>query len=429
MKEIEIGLKPTKYQKKQSHYDSYFFGSSKTQNSFTVSFHNGTAVRHGHNIRDPKIVENEKHIDPEGHYEIWEDIPISKAYSDLFGKAVQEYNSKQKRTDRKIKSYLDTIRKDKFKNDCYEFIYQIGNFENHLDDVQSKKILKKYLEEFKTRNPQLKVIGAYYHADEKTPHVHVDYIPFADGFKKGLSVQNSLSRALKKQGFENKTVEVKEIDDDGHVKIKKKLITAEMQWQESERLALQKLCEKNNIKIIQPERKPEEYEDSKILKKARDKIREDVISFTKYQDNILNIAKQKISTQEQEILERENELSKREKQFNNEVIYNNFSQHLAEIFGQNFEQFSQVETSIRENKTDKISSFESLKKNCINLFEKIGYAIKKQKTELHDYKDTPIDSVINNLENAKALGYKTYGEFLKSNDNAVTSTKSRSKRG
>ena len=37
----------------------------------TISTHNGTQVVRGHNIRDKKIVEKEKHIDPNGWNEIW----------------------------------------------------------------------------------------------------------------------------------------------------------------------------------------------------------------------------------------------------------------------------------------------------------------------------------------------------------------------
>lgn len=424
---MDIGLKPKKFQKLQTH-------KNQSVNFFTVSFNHGTDVRHGHNVRDPKIVEHEKHIDPEGQFEIWKDVPIAEAYEKLFGKAVREYNSKQKRSDRKINSYLDSIRKDKYKNECYEFIAQIGNAENQLSDKQeAKKLLKIFYKNFEKNNPNLKVIGAYFHGDEKTPHIHIDYIPVASGFKKGLSVQNSLTKALRQQGYENKVVEVKETDENGNEKIKKKLVTAEMQWQEKQRNNLQKLCEAFGHKIIQPERKPEEYEDSKILKKAR---YEQLISNVKLVENkkiILETVQQttqkikeridRLEEREEQLNQREEQLNQREKEFENEVIFENFNEHLTKIFGQNFEQFSQVENAIRENKKDRISMFQSLEKNCTNLFEKVGYALKKHKTELHDFKATPIDSVIKNLQDAKALGYKTYGEFLKSDDNAVVKSK------
>ena len=424
---MDIGLKPKKFQKLQTH-------KNQSVNFFTVSFNHGTDVRHGHNVRDPKIVEHEKHIDPEGQFEIWKDVPIAEAYEKLFGKAVREYNSKQKRSDRKINSYLDSIRKDKYKNECYEFIAQIGNAENQLSDKQeAKKLLKIFYKNFEKNNPHLKVIGAYFHGDEKTPHIHIDYIPVASGFKKGLSVQNSLTKALKQQGYENKVVEVKETDENGNEKIKKKLVTAEMQWQEKQRNNLQKLCEAFGHKIIQPERKPEEYEDSKILKKARYeqlisdvKIRQSqkkvMESAQKLNDTILE-KKGQLKEREEQLNQREEQLNQRQKEFENEVIFENFNEHLSKIFGENFEQFSQVEKAIRENKKDRISQFQSLEKNCTNLFEKVGYALKKHKAELHDFKATPIDTVIQNLQDAKALGYKTYGEFLQSDNNAVNKTK------
>ena len=182
-----------------------------------------------------------------------------------------------------------------------------------------------------------------------------------------------------------------------------------MQWQEKQRSNLQKLCEYYGLKINQPERKPEEYEDSKLLKKARDEARKNAISLAELQKKLFKISEEKLSTREQEISTRENDLLERKKEFENEVIFENFNEHLSKIFGENFEQFSQVEKAIRENKKDRISQFQSLEKNCTNLFEKVGYALKKHKAELHDFKATPIETVIQNLQDAKALGYKTDG--------------------
>lgn len=38
--------------------------------------------------------------------------------------------------------------------------------------------------------------------DEATPHLHIDYIPVADGYKKGMKTRNSISKALQQMGFE-----------------------------------------------------------------------------------------------------------------------------------------------------------------------------------------------------------------------------------
>jgi len=39
---------------------------------------------------------------------------------------------------------------------------------------------------FQGRNPYLKVFSAHLHMDEATPHLHVDFIPFTTGSKRGL---------------------------------------------------------------------------------------------------------------------------------------------------------------------------------------------------------------------------------------------------
>jgi len=62
-------------------------------------------------------------------------------------------------------------------------------------------MLKEYLKQFQAQNPQLHVIGAYIHADEegKYPHMHLDFIPVANGNKNGLSKKVSLKGALQQQ--------------------------------------------------------------------------------------------------------------------------------------------------------------------------------------------------------------------------------------
>jgi len=74
----------------------------------TISFHNGTTWSRGHNIRDERFIKNQKNIDCTltSNNITLHDIPIRQAYNDIFQDAVEEYNAKQKRSDRKIDSYL-----------------------------------------------------------------------------------------------------------------------------------------------------------------------------------------------------------------------------------------------------------------------------------------------------------------------------------
>ena len=54
---------------------------------------------------------------------------------------------------------------------------------------------------FGERNPQLRVFSAHLHMDEATPHLHIDFVPFTTGSKRGLDTRVSLKQALATQGF------------------------------------------------------------------------------------------------------------------------------------------------------------------------------------------------------------------------------------
>lgn len=126
-------------------------------------------------------------------------IPIKEFYEQTFGAAVEEYNSKQKRADRKIVSYYDKIAADEKKNLFYESIVQIGDmYDTNCKDNPQKEIelLKEYAKEFELRNPTFKVFNAVIHLDEETPHLHLNYVPVAKNLTRGLSIQNSQTKAL-----------------------------------------------------------------------------------------------------------------------------------------------------------------------------------------------------------------------------------------
>ena len=58
---------------------------------------------------------------------------------------------------------------------------------------------------FGERNPQLRVFSAHLHMDEATPHLHIDFVPFTTGSKRGLDTRVSMKKALAAQGFEGGT--------------------------------------------------------------------------------------------------------------------------------------------------------------------------------------------------------------------------------
>lgn len=130
---------------------------------------------------------------------------IRKVYDDLFGEALKRYNDKQKRADRKIDDYYEKICNSKQEKPFYEIILQIGDKDNmsSLDEngELAKKILNNYFDTFEERNPYLKVFSAHLHMDEATPHLHIDFVPFTTGSKRGLDTRVSLKQALAAQGF------------------------------------------------------------------------------------------------------------------------------------------------------------------------------------------------------------------------------------
>lgn len=134
---------------------------------------------------------------------------IEEVYHELFDEALERYNAKQKRNDRKIDNYYEKIRQGKQEKLFHEAVFQIGN----RDDMNAKseegelakEILIEFMKDFQQRNPYLHVFSAHLHMDEETPHVHVDFVPVVCNSKRGLDTRVSLKGALGEQGFKGGT--------------------------------------------------------------------------------------------------------------------------------------------------------------------------------------------------------------------------------
>ena len=113
---------------------------------------------------------------------------------------MDEYNAKQKRKDRQIKSYYEKISRSKQEKLFYEVIVQIGNKDDTGVGSSAAEVatwvLKDYVKMFQLRNPQLYVIGAYIHLDEETQHLHLNFVPWVSGCKRGLKLRRALRRHL-----------------------------------------------------------------------------------------------------------------------------------------------------------------------------------------------------------------------------------------
>ena len=160
---------------------------------------------------------------------------IRTVYHELFDGALARYNEKQTRKDRVIDDYYEKIRTGKQEKLFEELIIQIGN----KDDMNAtsengqlaRQMLDEYMQSFQQRNPTLRVFSAHLHMDEATPHLHIDFIPFTTGSKRGLETRVSLKKALEALGFAGGTKSHTELN----------------QWIESEKQALASIMARHDI--------------------------------------------------------------------------------------------------------------------------------------------------------------------------------------
>ena len=171
--------------------------------------------------------------------------PLKDAYEKCFGQALRDYNAAQKRKDRQKDDYLKEIENSGNKEKTfYENIVQIGKKtdtpvtdENGALTEEAKvaiEVLDRYAKTFQERNPNLYLFNCVMHLDEATPHLHIDYIPVAHGYKNGMKTRNSLTKAFQQMGFA-KAVSRKQNET--------------VAWQEREREYLTELCREKGIEI------------------------------------------------------------------------------------------------------------------------------------------------------------------------------------
>ena len=134
---------------------------------------------------------------------------VKDVYHELFEEALAWYNEKQTRSDRRIDDYYEKIRSGKQEKPFHEIILQIGDKDNMGAKTENgqlaAKVLDKYMRDFQRRNPTLRVFSAYLHMDEATPHLHIDFVPYTTGSKRGLDTRVSLKQALSALGFKGGT--------------------------------------------------------------------------------------------------------------------------------------------------------------------------------------------------------------------------------
>ena len=160
---------------------------------------------------------------------------IRAVYHELFDDALARYNEKQTRKDRVIDDYYEKIRTGKQEKLFEKLIIQIGNKDDMNASSENgqlaRQMLDEYMQSFQQRNPTLRVFSAHLHMDEATPHLHIDFVPFTTGSKRGLETRVSLKKALEALGFTGGTKSHTELN----------------QWIESEKQALASIMARHDI--------------------------------------------------------------------------------------------------------------------------------------------------------------------------------------
>ena len=256
---------------------------------------------------------------------------IQEVYHELFDKALADYNAKQKRKDRRIKDYYEHIYRGKQEKLFYELIFQIGN----RDDTPcgspeaeiATKALTDFVEGFQERNPHIKVFNAVIHLDEETPHVHLDFVPFATDQKRGLSTRNTLTKALEQQGFIGQG----------------KMETCTKQWVESEKEQLAEVMRGYGI----------EWE-----KLGTHEQHLDVLDY-----------KKKMRAHEVAVLENKVECTQHQLENTEKVLRDadDTLEHLDKEFAEKYEAVEKLDSDIEEKSTELVSTSDQLAVNQLLL--------------------------------------------------------------
>ncbi|MGE6367444.1 plasmid recombination protein [Bacillus paramycoides] len=175
---------------------------------FSISFNQSHQSSLSHNNREN--IYGNPGIDPsrldENIYFVQKDI--RSVYKDIFQEAVDKYNEKQKRNDRKIQDYYDKIHKNEKTHEQRELVVAVGEGKDDPKYRGAKKeALKQYAKAFQERNPNLVVYNMVLHDDEANPHLHINYVPNFES-SRGLTRRVGMDRALQQQGVQGKGTEL-----------------------------------------------------------------------------------------------------------------------------------------------------------------------------------------------------------------------------
>lgn len=203
--------------------------SVKSFNEMVVQI--GDCKEFGNFMRD----EYDNFIDKNGNKVKWD--KSSRNYYDVDGNIVS--NSRNLLANPKAEKARDML-EIYYKGGRYN---KVGNGVNsRLEKVSAPDIKADFeLPSFEKRNPNFAVTCSVMHNDEwhGTPHLHIDFVPIGEGYKKGPEKQLGFERALAFMGYTDR-------------------ITAFYEWRDKERQILKDIC---NCYGIETKTKAEEQAD------------------------------------------------------------------------------------------------------------------------------------------------------------------------
>lgn len=277
---------------------------------------------------------------------------LSEAYKKIFGDAIEKYNARQKRNDRKIYDYFQhlfnrspgtsVVTGTNKQKSFYEDLVQIGTKDDTGVGSSDAKVaadcLKEYMEGFQKRNPNFYVFNAVMHLDEATPHLHIDYIPVGH-FNKGIDTRNAMAKALEEMGHGSGA-------------------NAINRWRLSEWEVLRKICSKHGIDISEPKKSRGYSFAAQEYGEHKDRIRELKLEETKINNKI----SEKLSETEELNKDYENKLARLNEILNYIPDYENEGKIESKCIsiGQEIKEMLSGKLSIMKHKDEIIEKIQKL---------------------------------------------------------------------
>lgn len=356
-----------------------------------------------HNNRDlsdeEKLHEAHAHIDYDksnlNRYIVNEDL--REVYHKLFDESLQAYNDSQKRSDRKIDDFYRHVQKTETLDLHREFIFTLGS-KNEWDELpfetklKAADLLSEFVSEFQERHPNLYVFNAVVHVDEKgAPHAHVNVVPVATGYKRGLKCKPSFSKALANEGYkETGKHQMREFKDIESAELEKKLNQLGIE---------RKLVGTRDIKDMHEYKELMSKINNEVLTKKEDvettlrelttkeeRLKSNIEDYSKEFENLYRQAKAEQEIRDELTAEIENLKSET---FDSYLDFEQSAQHKLELFG--YKDVDEVLYEVQKLKSE-VSFFEKMVESVKELASNIKFSnFKAVATEIFNVVSSKIE--------------------------------------